>query len=391
MFHSCSFFISCFSKFVLLNRMRYLKFLMGLCLFVISLSGSAQDLTGIWRGYFVTESFDHYKFEVQIRQTGNSVSGVSYSYLSTVFYGKASLTGSYNKAGKKVLIQEIRTVELRMAGGSQACIMKCSFEYSRSGKEEFLEGTYTSKFEKDGVMNKQGDNCGGGKVYLRRVTESDFYIEPFLRGKVKKGPVYENQAPVKKSPVTKPLPPSPLVSKPPVKKDSAQLSKKVTPKKEVIVNKTPEKKTPKDPVTTAVPEKTEPVLQKTKPAAPLTPAPPVIRDRANELVKTLTISSNKVTVKLYDNGEVDGDTISVYLDNKLVLSEKRLTAAPLVLQFEMDEENDIHELTMVAENLGTIPPNTSLMIVEAGAKRFEVRITSTEQKNAVVRFRYQRP
>ncbi|MBE2231754.1 MAG: hypothetical protein IAE96_13975 [Chitinophagaceae bacterium] len=371
--------------------MRYLKFFMGLLLFVISLSGSAQDLTGIWRGYFVTESFDHYKFEVQIRQTGNSVSGVSYSYLSTVFYGKASLTGSYNKAGKKVLIQEIRTVELRMAGGSQACIMKCSFEYSRSGKEEFLEGTYTSKFEKDGVMNKQGDNCGGGKVYLRRVTESDFYIEPFLRGKVKKGPVYENQAPVKKSPVTKPLPPSPLVSKPPVKKDSAQLSKKVTPKKEVIVNKPPEKKTPKDPVTTAVPEKTEPVLQNTKPAAPLTPAPPVIRDRTNELVKTLTISSNKVTVKLYDNGEVDGDTISVYLDNKLVLSEKRLTAAPLVLQFEMDEENDIHELTMVAENLGTIPPNTSLMIVEAGAKRFEVRITSTEQKNAVVRFRYQRP
>ena len=45
---------------------------------------------------------------------------------------------------------------------------------------------------------------------------------------------------------------------------------------------------------------------------------------------------------------------------------------------------------MVAENLGRIPPNTSLMIVEAGEQRFEVRITSTEQKNAVVRFKYQK-
>ena len=43
---------------------------------------------------------------------------------------------------------------------------------------------------------------------------------------------------------------------------------------------------------------------------------------------------------------------------------------------------------MVAENLGEIPPNTSLMIVKAGDKEYEVRITSTEQKNAVVKFQY---
>ena len=93
-------------------------------------------------------------------------------------------------------------------------------------------------------------------------------------------------------------------------------------------------------------------------------------------------------VKLYDTGEIDDDTISVYLDNSLVLSKQRLTAAALTIRLKMDETNPDHELTMVAENLGRIPPNTSLMIVTAGDKRFEVRITSTEQKNAVVRFRY---
>jgi hypothetical protein len=173
------------------------RFIFVLFCCLTGLSLSAQDMSGIWRGYFVTENYEHYKFELQIKQSGNSVSGVSYSYLSTVFYGKASLTGSYNKAGKKILIQEIRTVELRMSDGSAACIMKCNFEYSRSGKEEFLEGTYTSKFEKDGLLTKKGENCGGGKVYLRRVANSDFYIEPFLRGKVKPGPVLINKAPVK--------------------------------------------------------------------------------------------------------------------------------------------------------------------------------------------------
>jgi hypothetical protein len=57
----------------------------------------------------------------------------------------------------------------------------------------------------------------------------------------------------------------------------------------------------------------------------------------------------------------------------------------------MDEDDAEHELVMVADNLGRIPPNTSLMLVSAGDKRYEVRITSNEQKNAVVRFVYRKP
>ena len=368
------------------------RFFFTMCCWLMVSTVSAQDMSGIWRGYFVTDTYDHYKFELQIKQSGNSVSGVSYSYLSTVFYGKATLTGSYNKAGKKILIQEIRTVELRMSDGSAACIMKCNFVYSRSGKEEFLEGTYTSKFEKDGLLNKKGGDCGGGKVYLRRVANSDFYIEPFLRGKVKPGPVLINKAPVKNNPADKKTTPV-IVNKAPVKKDTAKA--KVSPpvvKKPPVV--TPKPVIRKDsavvkPVTGNM-AKNDSAIRKSKPVV-ITPAPPDIKNRINELVKTLNISSNQVTVKLFDNGEIDGDTISVYLDNKLVLSDRRLTAAPLILRFDMNEQQDEHELTMVAENLGTIPPNTSLMIVEAGTQRFEVRITSTEQKNAVVKFRYLKP
>jgi len=109
------------------------------------------------------------------------------------------------------------------------------------------------------------------------------------------------------------------------------------------------------------------------------------------LIQTLIINDENVTVKLYDNGEIDGDTISVYLDNQLVISKKGLTTSPIIVNLKLDETNPEHELIMVAENLGRIPPNTSLMIVTAGEKRFEVRITSTEQKNAMVRFKYVKP
>ena len=159
-----------------------------LCLFLILLAASsislrAQNLTGIWRGYFITSNYDQYKFELQIKHSTGSISGVSYSYLNTSFYGKAVLTGSFNKATSDAVVREIKTVELRMDASSTACIMKCIFDYSTMGKEEFLEGTFTSVFEKSEKGRIRGDDCGGGKVYLRKVATSDFYVEPFLRKK----------------------------------------------------------------------------------------------------------------------------------------------------------------------------------------------------------------
>jgi hypothetical protein len=94
---------------------------------------------------------------------------------------------------------------------------------------------------------------------------------------------------------------------------------------------------------------------------------------------------------LYDNGEIDGDTISIYYDKKLLMSNRGLSASPIVIKLKLEDEGVPHELIMVAENLGRIPPNTALMIVDAGDQRFDVRITSNEQKNALVRFKYERP
>jgi hypothetical protein len=102
------------------------------------------------------------------------------------------------------------------------------------------------------------------------------------------------------------------------------------------------------------------------------------------------VDTREVVLNIYDDGAIDHDTVSVYLDKKLIISHAMLTDRPLVVNLHLDDSNDYHELVLVAENEGEIPPNTSLMIVKAGDKEYEVRITSTEQKNAMVTFQYQK-
>jgi hypothetical protein len=41
---------------------------------------------------------------------------------------------------------------------------------------------------------------------------------------------------------------------------------------------------------------------------------------------------------------------------------------------------------MYAENLGEIPPNTALMVVTDGDKRYEVRISSDYKKSGTIHF-----
>ena len=356
--------------------------------FLFSTQGFSQNLTGIWRGYFITEASEQYKFELQIEQSPKkSVSGVSYSYLSTRFYGKATLSGNYNANSNMALVQEIKTVELRMSGGSIACIMKCLLQYEKSGNEEFLEGTYTSKYEKsDSLLGiTRGGGCGGGKVFLRKVVTSDFYVEPFLRDK----PTVKRTAP-QSNPVAKTTPPKTTINKPANKPKSQVTTPSKPVAKKPVLNK---------PVATIKPKPdtvqknssaaiTKEEVKKPAPVSTIT-VPAKTRSRENELLQTINVTSHEVTVRLYDNGEIDDDTISVYMNNQLVLSSKRLSASPLSITLKLDDSNPEHVLVMVAENLGRIPPNTSLMIVQDGEKKYQVRITSTSQKNAMVRFRYQ--
>ena len=99
------------------------------------------------------------------------------------------------------------------------------------------------------------------------------------------------------------------------------------------------------------------------------------------------LDTSKIKLELYDNGQIDGDTISIYLNEKLILYRSRLTEKPIMLNLPV-LPNKEYEMIMYAENLGTIPPNTALMVVTAGKKKYEIYLSSSEKKSAAVRFRY---
>ncbi|MET0298867.1 MAG: hypothetical protein ABW036_03870, partial [Flavitalea sp.] len=105
------------------------KILPGLLL-LLSLFARSQDVTGIWRGSFLGQQNklmqmmgeeDRYKFEIQLAQNQKSFEGVTYSYKTTIFYGKASCKGTVNTVNNKVFLEELKLLELKVLNGNSAC------------------------------------------------------------------------------------------------------------------------------------------------------------------------------------------------------------------------------------------------------------------------------
>jgi hypothetical protein len=113
--------------------------------------------------------------------------------------------------------------------------------------------------------------------------------------------------------------------------------------------------------------------------------------KKNELVREIRVDSGLIQLDFYDNGYIDGDIISVFVDNQVVISNNMLTAKPLTMHVKIDSAHLQREVIMVGENMGTIPPNTALMIITAGTKRYKLFLSADEKKNAMVRFVYQDP
>ncbi len=109
------------------------------------------------------------------------------------------------------------------------------------------------------------------------------------------------------------------------------------------------------------------------------------KNRKIEIIETVFVSLDSVTISLYDNGIVDGDTVSIYVNGKIHLEKKELgTAAIRSTVFFPSTLVDSLELIMYAENLGTIPPNTGLLIIQDGNTRHEIRFSGDLQKNAAI-------
>jgi hypothetical protein len=105
-------------------------------------------------------------------------------------------------------------------------------------------------------------------------------------------------------------------------------------------------------------------------------------------IQEIRVDSGILRLDFYDNAEIDGDSITIKLDEKILVSNQRLGLKPISMEIRVSADQPEQELTMIAENLGTIPPNTAMLIVTAGTKKYRLFLSSDKQKSAMVRILY---
>ncbi len=351
-------------------------------LFVQSFA-TAQRFDGQWKGNFTDNSsgFTGYTGEqidyvLELETKGTSITGYSYTYFTEGakrYYTICKLKGIINRASKEVTVTEYERTKFNTPQQFRNCFQTHTLLYSKDKETgETLDGTWAPAPNQDG-------GCGFGKTTLMRrlLTRSMRSDEPKqLATLSKKATPFRDMNRAAEPPVTfKPKPPvkvqpkktSPVITKPATKKDVA--------KKSTIDNI--QKKTP-----LVVPEN----IQGKK----ISPTSEVFK-RSKAVMKVIEIEQPTFTVQLYDNGDIDGDSVSLFYNGSLLASHKRLTDKPISFTLSLENLTGDNELTMFAENLGAIPPNTALMIVNDGDKRYEVRITSDTQKNGTIAFVHKDP
>jgi hypothetical protein len=187
-------------------------------------------------------------------------------------------------------------------------------------------------------------------------------IKPIDSNKLINDVVVKNEAPIEK--------PIEIAKTEPVKKEPIEF---LTPKKkeEIPTPQVPIAKQPIEP-------KSDEVILKEK-----------LNERNKVVLAELPIADS-IKFSFFDNAEVDGDSISLFLNTDLLFKHIRLSDRAFEFTLYKDQINkgDV-SITMVAENLGTIPPNTSYMKAIINGKKYEAYLSSTENTSAVIRFRNQ--
>jgi hypothetical protein len=368
----------------------------------------AQNLSGQWIGGFASQdeaSGRKTNYVLEIEVTGTKISGHSYTYFAISgkqYFVICKLSGTYDKGSKSLIVNEIENVKTNTPPDFENCLQSHQLTYLKQKDREILVGKW-KPFIKE-------SNCGSGETELERKklerTITSSKPEKNIQG-VTKQPIQPtkpasslpkknlpnstvNQAPKKTLAQTKPnmakpnqptvkqsIPPS-IESKPVPEAPKPNLSR---PDQKMPVTINPEKKS----ITKN--------LQETPDLKPRQ-TPDKSKDKYNkrnyEVIKTIEVTGALIKVDIYDNGQIDGDTVSIFLNEKLLVPPKMLTANPISLSINLSEEDDTYDLIMFAESLGSIPPNTAFMIITTSTSRYEINISSTEQTSGAIRFKVKR-
>jgi hypothetical protein len=132
---------------------------------------------------------------------------------------------------------------------------------------------------------------------------------------------------------------------------------------------------------TKVPAKNEAIIT-------VPPKIPAIKleKRGNDLMRNIIVNNDSISIFLYDNGMIDGDSVTLIYNDEIIVVHQLLTDKPLSFRLKIDPSRSKNELIFYAENLGSIPPNTALLVIVDGNERHRIHVTSNKSRNAVISF-----
>lgn len=375
-----------------------LPFLLFLFLFSV-LYGNAQMITGVWKGK-VGGNMKATKLELKLVQRGDSLFGTSYYYESANNYRRYSVKGYFNQETNEViwwddeLLEEMMPRARVLTPGEIPLLIEADFNCPGDGTMK-LEGNAVTKEEqkKKGLLNLEKTE------QPLFADEWTFVIDNYIVG-ANDPDIIDSIARISNTtaqptivtppPVIKPQPKPEVVVQQPKKEESPPTETKA---KDGVIIKEPAP-VQKDTIASITKAEAPTAPKKETPPA-VTTKPPVIEEKFIQRKKILTtelpLEGDTVEIHFYDNAEIDGDSISLFMNNVLVFEHVRLSDKPHIIKFAVKELTESNELVMVAENLGSIPPNTSYMIAYINKERYTANLASTENSSAMIRFVRKKP
>ncbi|PZR29483.1 MAG: hypothetical protein DI535_01875 [Citrobacter freundii] len=344
-----------------------------------SIAANAQkSLTGLWTGTLSNDSTTIRKdqaFELALTEYRGKVYGysrASFIVRDTFFYIVKRVKGTVDGSVCEVKDDEVISTNFP---GRQDKGVKVTYTFTQRQEDTtwHLEGNWKTNKTKTyysisgGIALRSEKNLDNSKLFphleeLGKANDVEFYKE------VKKpAPVIAKTEPVKQ---------------PATEKKEKPVQEKAPP----VVAKTnkEEKKTP--------PTVTKPVdVVKSTPVPdiPTIPAGPaaLVKERINGTPQVITFTSDSLVLALYDNGEIDGDTVSLLFNGEIIVAKQMLKASALKKTIFLPRGSDESTLILYAENLGKYPPNTGLLVIHDGEETYQLRFSADLQQNASIIFR----
>lgn len=357
-------------------------------IFLLPLKVFAQDISGVWIGYMYNDTTkENIPYQLAISEFDGKLTG--YSYTIFIINGVKNIgvksikikekEGHYNIVDEKFIYNNYTEPPAKGVKESS------SLTLSENDSAQVLSGPWTTNATK--IYNpltgtiflekkkkiKPEETLIVAKLIQLGLSDKLSFLPPMVASDNML--VVNNKSNKSEKTILPSQEPAPNSNKEltPAKKSAREIREEKRKKQKEIEK---EEETQQKPAQVI---KKEPVI--------LPPPPPAaeIAKRIITNIRTIEIAHDSLVFSLFDNGTVDGDTVSILLNGKVIMPRVGLLekAVNKTIYITPDMGDSIHVI-MYAENLGSIPPNTGLLVVRDGDRNYEILFSGDLKRNAEV-------